>query len=96
MELKDGLRAAGASGRDLRGRCSIAGLLRTAAGGRVNLLCCPQRAREAQTEPHLPPRRRRPLSPIPFSRIPDPGPGRMLQPPLVRSAAMVTAPVELS
>src|ERR1019366_4300270 len=32
MELEDGPRAAGASGRDLRGRCSIAGLLRTAVG----------------------------------------------------------------
>jgi hypothetical protein len=52
------------------------------------------RAREAQTEPHLPPLRRRPLSPI--SLIPDPGSGRTLEPPLVRSAAMVTAPVELS
>ncbi len=35
MELEDGPRTAGASGRggDLRGRCAIAGLLRTAAGG---------------------------------------------------------------
>src|SRR6202051_3159859 len=33
MELKDGPRAAGASGRDLRGSCEIAGLLRTAVGG---------------------------------------------------------------
>src|ERR1700692_3132157 len=33
MALKDVPRAAGASGRDLRGRCSIAGLLRTAVGG---------------------------------------------------------------
>ena len=35
MELEDGPRAAGASGRggDLRGRRSIAGLLRTAVGG---------------------------------------------------------------
>jgi hypothetical protein len=43
------------------------------------------RAREAQTERHLPPPRR-PLSPIPFARIPDPGSGRTLEPP----------PVELS
>src|SRR3984893_5310852 len=33
MELRDGPRAAGASGRDLRGRGAIAGLLRTAVGG---------------------------------------------------------------
>src|ERR1700692_2615558 len=33
MALKDVPRAAGASGRDLRGRGSIAGLLRTAVGG---------------------------------------------------------------
>src|SRR5450759_4411702 len=32
MELRDGPRAAGASGRDLRGRGSIAGMLRTAVG----------------------------------------------------------------
>src|ERR1700688_362444 len=43
-----------------------------------------------QTEPHLPPRRRRPLSPIPFSRIPDRGERWSC----LRSAAMVTAPVE--
>jgi hypothetical protein len=55
----------------------------------------PFRAREAPTEPQLPPRRRRPLSLIPFSRIPDAGPGRTLEPPLVRSA-LVTAPVALS
>src|ERR1700681_3916989 len=42
------------------------------------------RAREAQTDPHLAPLRRRPLSPIPFSVLG----------PLVRSAALVTAPVE--
>jgi hypothetical protein len=55
MEPEDGPRAAGASGRDLRGRCPIAGLLRTAAGGRVNvnLFRHPSRAREAATEPQL-------------------------------------------
>jgi hypothetical protein len=52
------------------------------------------RAREAPTEPQLPPRRRRALSPIPFARIPDSGSGRTLEPPRVRSAALVTAPVE--
>jgi hypothetical protein len=73
MELKDGPRAAGASGRDLRGRCSIGGLLRVRAKKQVNAKQTAVRAREAQTEPHLPPLRRRPLSPIPFSRIPDLG-----------------------
>jgi hypothetical protein len=55
----------------------------------------PPRTREAQTEPHLLPlrRRRRPLSPVPFSRTSDPESGRT--PPRVRSAALVTAPVEL-
>jgi len=36
-----------------------------ATGNRVNLLLSPLHAREAQTEPHLPPLRRRALSPIP-------------------------------
>jgi hypothetical protein len=54
-----GPRAAGASGRDLWGRRSIAGLLRTAAGAPLTIIATPTRARG-------PPRRRRPLSPISF------------------------------
>ena len=52
------------------------------------------RAREAPTEPHLPPLLA--STAVADSFCANSGSGRTLEPPLVRSAAMVTAPVELS
>ena len=86
---------AGASGRgrDVRGRGSIAGLLRTAVGGALTGSVALPRARSTD---RAAPAAAAASSAVADSFLANSGSGRSptLALPLVRSAAMVTAPVE--